>query len=80
MTSRKSWEDLVSPERKAFAARLKARRKELSLTQVNMYERTGLAVSHISNLENAETNPSLEVMVNLARALDVNIKYFFEPD
>lgn len=79
MTSRKSWEDLVSPERKLFAARLKARRKELSLTQLNISQQTGLALSHISNLENAETNPSLEVMVSLARALDVNIKYFFEP-
>ena len=76
MTSRKSWEDLVSPERKAFAARLKARSEELSLTQLNIFEKTGLAVWHISNLENAETNPALEVMVSLARALDVNIKYF----
>jgi transcriptional regulator with XRE-family HTH domain len=78
MTSRKGWEDLISPERKVFAARLRARRKELLLTQVNICEQTGLAVSYLSNLENAEANPSLEVMANLARALDVDIKYFFE--
>lgn len=80
MTNRKSWEDLISPERKVFAARLKARRRELSLTQGSLSARTGLAMSHISNLENTETNPSLEVMAALARALEVNITYFFQAD
>lgn len=78
MTVRKRWDDLISSERKRFAARLKARRKELGLTQQAIYEKTGIAISYISNLEKGGVNPSLDIMVSLARALDVDLTYFFE--
>ena len=78
MTVRKRWDDLISPERRLFAARLKARRKELKLTQQAVFEKTGIAISYISNLEKGEVNPSLEIMASLARALEVELAYFFE--
>lgn len=78
MTVRKRWDDLMSPERRRFATRLKARRKELGLTQIAIYERTGIAISYISNLEKGKVNPSLDIMVSLARALDVDLTHFFE--
>jgi transcriptional regulator with XRE-family HTH domain len=80
MTYRKGGTDFISPERLVFAERVKARRNELSFTQVDIHERSGLAVSYISSLENAEANTTLEIMASLARALDVNISYFFKPD
>ena len=78
MTVRKRWDDLISSERRRFAVRLKARRKELGLTQQAIYEKTGIAISYISNLEKGGVNPSLDIMVSLARALDVDLTYFFE--
>ena len=78
MTVRKRWDDLISPERRMFAARVKARRKELKLTQQVIFEQTGIAISYISQLENGEVNPSLEIMAALARALDVDLTYFFQ--
>ena len=78
MTVRKRWDDLISPERRLFAARFKARRKELMLTQKAVFEKTGIAISYISNLEKGEVNPSLEIMASLARALEVELAYFFE--
>lgn len=78
MTVRKRWDDLISPERRQFASRLKMRRKELGLTQQVIYEKTGIAISYISQLEKGEVNPSLEIMASLARALEVNLTYFFE--
>ena len=78
MTVRKRWDDLISPERRRFAARVKARRKELKLTQQAVFDKTGIAISYISLLEKGEVNPSLEIMAALARALDVELPYFFE--
>ena len=82
MTVRKRWDDLISPERRRFAARLKERRKELGMTQLAIHVKTGIAISYISQLEKAEVNPSLDIMAALARAVDVNLAYFFtdKPD
>lgn len=80
MAIRKSWDEVVSPERKVFSSQLKARRNELSLTQLVLYERTGITPSHLSGMETGKSNPSLEQMAALARALDVDIRFFFEVD
>jgi len=78
MTARKRWDDLIPPERRRFATRLKARRKELGLTQAAIYDKTGIAISYISNLEKGDVNPSLDIMASLARALDVDLTHFFD--
>lgn len=80
MASRKSWDEVVSPERKVFSSKLKARREALSLTQLELYERTGITPSHLSGMETGKSNPSLEQMAALARALDVDLIFFFEAE
>lgn len=59
----------VPKERIIFGKNLKKKRLMLGLTQPNLFERTGIAISHISLIENADTNPSLDVMVALATSV-----------
>lgn len=80
MTVRKRWDDLISPERRRFAERLKARRKAMRITQHALFDATGIAISYISRLEKGEVNPSLEIMAALARALEVDLVFFFEEE
>lgn len=46
---------------------LRARR---SMTQVELAERSGLSVTHVSYVENAKKKPGLEVLMRMASALD----------
>ena len=66
-------------ERARFGQRVQAKRKKLGWTQPMLFERTGVAVSHISGIERGEVNPSLEVMVILARVLDEELSDLLKP-
>jgi len=58
------------------ADRLKALRKRERLTQEELGERAGVNGSYISLLERrVKTNPSLTVIINLARALNTSPAY-----
>ena len=45
------------------------------LTQEYVAEKTGVNVSHISNVENCRVKVSLTLLVNICNALDVTIDY-----
>jgi len=77
MVDREQRDDLVSATRLEFAARVKQRREQLELTVRGLSDTTGINVSYISDLESGDINPPLEVMAALARALDVELRYFF---
>ena len=68
-----------SPEKVRLGQRLRAKRKLLGWTQTDLFERTGIAVSYISQIERAETNPSLDVMLKLAVALDEDLASLLRP-
>jgi DNA-binding XRE family transcriptional regulator len=55
-----------------LAVRLRARRAQLGLTLLTVATEAGLSVPYIANLEKARGNPTLDVIVALARALDVS--------
>lgn len=43
-------------------------------------ERSDVAKSHIENIESGQTNPTIEVMCKLAKALDVPVDELFSCD
>lgn len=62
-----------------FCTRLKERRISLGLTQRQILEKTGIAVSYISSLERMDGNPTLEIMGKLADALGLEVWEMLRP-
>ncbi|WP_426280772.1 helix-turn-helix domain-containing protein [Sphingomonas sp. NFX23] len=62
-------DDCLSPTVRLFGKRMKQRRRELRLTQVQISERTGIAATYLSMIENGRANPSLDTVEKLARAV-----------
>lgn len=54
-------------------------RKHSGLTQKQLAERTGIAQSDISKLENGNANPSLRTLKRLAAGMGMKIKLEFSP-
>lgn len=69
-----------------FKARLLARRLELSLTQDMVARRAGITTRRYQELESAggtstgRENPTLQTIIRLANALEVDVAYFFVVD
>lgn len=57
----------------AFAAIIRRRRYELSLTQEELAERAGFHVNYIGGIERAERNPSLISIAALAKGLECSM-------
>jgi len=53
-----------------FRDKLKARRKELHLTQAQLGERCGVSAQEISHYEKGRRTPELEMFIKLCSALD----------
>ena len=51
--------------------RIRFFRQQEKLSQEELSERSGIGVVHISNIENGNTKPSVDVIVNIASALNV---------
>lgn len=66
--------------RQRFGDKLREFRAAVGLTQEQLAEAVGKTVEHISYLERGERSPSFELMLDLARALDVSPAIFFEAD
>lgn len=59
-------DETVSETIRLIAENCRQRRTALGLSQAELAERTGIAVSHISKIENARANPTVEVLDQLA--------------
>ena len=55
-------------------------RSKKGLTQEKLAELVNYSPNHISKLESARTNPSFELLVNIAKALDIELKELFNFD
>lgn len=64
--------------KKDFGNRLMQLRKERKISQETLAELSGLNRPYISGIEQGKRNVSLEVIESLAKALDIQIKDFFE--
>jgi transcriptional regulator with XRE-family HTH domain len=61
--------------------RIRARRKELRLSQGELAERAGMTASFISQVERDVTSPSIDSLYKISQALDVPVFYFLlEPE
>ena len=50
-----------------------------NLTQKELAERTGIAQTEISRIENGSRNPSIKLLQRLAEGLNMNLRISFEP-
>lgn len=58
--------------------RIRARRRELRLTLLQLAKATGLSIGFISLVERAQTSPSLSSLTNIAVALDMPLSALVE--
>jgi transcriptional regulator with XRE-family HTH domain len=63
----------------SVADALKFRRKELGLTLEDVAAKSGLSAAFISLAERRKAVPSIVSLINLAKALEVDINYFLTP-
>lgn len=63
-----------------FSTRLQRARKAAGLSLRELGERIGLSHASIKKYEDGVAMPSSEVLIRLARALEVRSEYFFRPD
>jgi transcriptional regulator with XRE-family HTH domain len=64
----------------SLGKRLRALRKEHGLTLAQLGQRVDLSASYLSQIERSVTMPSLARLTTIARALDVEVRHFFEDD
>jgi len=68
----------LEPEFSIIQAVIDAR-KTANLTQKELSEKTGIAQSDISKLENGNSNPTLAMLKRLADGMEMTIKLQFVP-
>lgn len=60
---------------KDIGNRIKYERKKQKITQEKLAEMCNISISHMSNIENANTKLSLPVLIEIANALNCSIDY-----
>lgn len=65
---------------KSIGERIKSLRNERNMTLSELSHKTNLSTSYLSQLERDKTTPSISSLVEIANALDVNVRYFFEEE
>ena len=61
------------PYRRTLGVRVKALRKQLDLSQSTLADRCGVFRTYISQIEAGIANPTLDTLVHLATALEVEV-------
>ena len=68
----------MSELRKEFGKRLRSLRRQAGLTQEQLAEEAQISVDFLSLVERGINAPSFENLEKLAKALDVQVREFFE--
>ncbi len=63
-----------------IGTRIRERRKEKGWTQKDLAQRIGTSYKYISHVENGVKFPSLEMLICLARELDVSLDYLISSE
>ena len=58
--------------------KIKSLREEKELTQKELSDRAGCAITTLSRLEHGSRNPKLQTVIKIATALQVDYYYFYE--
>ena len=67
----------MEKELELLGKRIAELRAKRNLTQDKLAELTNYSTNHIAKLESARTNPSFELIVKIAKALNVEINELF---
>ena len=62
----------------SIGKRVKTLRIDRRMTLAELGEKANLSTSYLSQIERDRTNPSLTTLMNIAKSLDVEPRYFFE--
>ena len=73
----KAYEE-IQPEINVIRAMIEARTSQ-NLTQKQLAEKTGIAQTEISRLENGTRNPSIKLLQRLAEGMDMVLDVRFRP-
>lgn len=65
-------------ENTSIGSRIKQRRKELGLTQVQIKEATGISSGNMSEIENGSKLPSTPALIALSSTLDCSIDWILK--
>lgn len=57
---------------------LKEKRKERNLTLAQLSEKTGISTTHINDIENNIKEPSISMLIRIAKALGVQIEKLYK--
>lgn len=68
------------PAAELFGNRLKARRRELGLTQHQFAERSGSTAAYVSQVERGQANPTLDVMAKFAELVGLEVWDMLRPE
>lgn len=60
--------------------RVRERRRQMRLTQKELAQRIGTSYKYISRLENGSKFPSLEMLICIARELQISLDYLIRTD
>lgn len=58
-------------------AKIRRLRQSMKMTIGNLAEKSGMSIGHISQIERDISSPTLNALLTIAKALDVNISHFF---
>lgn len=67
-------ENVQADARKSLVNQYIACRKSKGITQVELSKRTGISQPNITRFESGKQNPSLEMLVKMAEALDMKLE------
>lgn len=62
---------------KIFASNLRAERARKNYSQELLSEKAGITTEYLNRIEKEKYNPSLVVIVNLAKALEIDLNTLF---
>ena len=63
---------------KIIGNNIKQKRLQAGITQAELAEKIDVNTSHISNVENNYTKPSLQVLLDIANALDTTLDFLLQ--
>lgn len=67
-------------ELEAIGKKIAEIRIKHKLTQEKLAEMTNYSANHIAKLESARTNPSFNLLINIAKAMNIPLKDLFDFD
>ena len=69
------WKDVINLDKQEVGSRMRKKRKEKNLTQVELSKACGISINYYSSIENGRNSPSLDVLNSIAKNLGVSLVY-----